>query len=93
LKNLFEVNLEELKNRSFEIIHAVEMLCEICEKPINVKEKPLRRIKVLDKAEYESLLNRATVHDRAEVDLENGKIWFYDHDFPGDAHPECLEKL
>jgi hypothetical protein len=93
LKNLLEANFEELKDRSFEIIHIVELLCEICEKPINVKEKSLRRIKVLDKAEYESLLNRASVHDRAEVDLENSKIWFYDHDFPGDAHPECLEKL
>jgi hypothetical protein len=92
-KNLFEAKLEELKDKSFEIIRAVEMLCEVCEKPMGVKERVLRRIRILSKEDYESLMNRAAVHDRAEVDLENSRIYFYDHDFPGDIHPECIEKL
>lgn len=93
MRNLFEVGLGELENQSFELIHKVEMLCEICRKPISVRERLLRKITISNKTEHERLLNRAAVHDRAEVDLESGKIWFYDHDFPGDIHPECLETM
>lgn len=92
-KNLFEAKLEELKDKSFEIVRVVEMLCEVCEKPMGVKEKVSRRIRILGKEDYESLMNRAEVHDRAEVDLESSRIYFYDHDFPGDIHSECIEKL
>lgn len=92
-KNLTEVKFEELKDKSFELIHVIEMLCEVCEKPLNQKEKLLKKIQILSREDYQSLLNRATVHDRVEVDIENTKIYFYDHDFPGDIHPECIEKL
>jgi hypothetical protein len=92
-KNLTEVKFEELKGKSFELIHLVEMLCEVCQKPLSTKERLLRKILIRSDEDYQNLLNRATVHDRAEVDLENGKIYFYDHDFPGDIHPECVEKL
>lgn len=92
-KSLFETRLEELKEKNFELVHVVEMLCEVCEKPMNTKEKSRKTIRILDKDDYERLLNKAAVHDRAEADVEDGKIWFYDHDFPGDMHPECLEKL
>ncbi len=92
-KSLSEVKFEELKGKSFEIIRVVEMLCEVCEKPLSTKEKFLRKIQILSGEDYQNLLNRATVHDRAEVDIEKGKIYFYDHDFPGDVHPECIEKL
>jgi hypothetical protein len=92
-KSLLETKFEELKGKSFELVHIVEMLCEICEKPITAKEKVLRKIEILSKDELEILLNKGSVHDRAEVDVENGKIWFYDHDFPGDVHPECLERM
>jgi hypothetical protein len=69
------------------------MLCEVCEKPLGTKEKFLRKIQILSGEDYQNLLNRAAVHDRAEVEVETGKIYFYDHDFPGDVHPECIEKL
>ena len=69
------------------------MLCEVCQKPLNTKEKLLRKVQISSLEDYQNLLNRATVHDRAEVDAEKGRIYFYDHDFPGDIHPECIEKL
>lgn len=92
-RGLSTVKFEELKDKSFELILVVEMLCEVCEKPLSVKEKFLRKIPISIKEDYENLLTRAAAHDRAEADVENGKIYFYDHDFPGDVHPECLEKL
>lgn len=92
-KSLSEAKFEELKGKNFEIILVVEMLCEVCEKPLGTKEKFLRKIQILSGEDYQNLLNRAAVHDRAEVEVETGKIYFYDHDFPGDVHPECIEKL
>jgi len=92
-KSLSEVKFEELKGKSFKLILVVEMLCEVCEKPLGKKEKLLRKIQILSRDDYQNLLNRAAVHDRVEVDVENGKIHFYDHDFPGDVHPKCIEKL
>lgn len=92
-KSLFETGFEELKEKIFESIHIVEMLCEVCGKPISVKEKSRGTTRILDRNDYGRLLNKGAIHDRAEVDLEKRKIWFYDHDFPGDIHPECLEKL
>ena len=92
-KSLSEVKFEELKGKSFELISIVEMLCEICQKPLDKREKSLRKIQILSKEDHQNLLNRATVHDRVEVDTENNKIYLYDHDFPGDVHPECIEKL
>jgi hypothetical protein len=92
-KNLSETKFEELKGKTFELIQAVEMLCEVCKKPISTKEKLLRKVQFSSKADLSNLLDRATAHDRAEVDVKNGRIYFYDHDFPGDIHPECIEKL
>jgi len=92
-KSLSEVKFEDLKGKSFEVIRVVEMLCEVCEKPLSVKEKFLRKIQISSEKDYRDLLNRAAVHDRVEIDVENGKIYLYDHDFPGDVHPECIEKL
>jgi len=87
------VKFEDLKGKSFELIRIVEMLCEVCEKPLSVKEKFLRKIQISSEKDYRDLLNRAAIHDRVEVDVENSKIYLYDHDFPGDIHPECIEKL
>jgi len=92
-KNLSEARFDELKGKNFEIIRIVEMLCEVCGKPLDTKEKSVRETAILSKEDFQNLLNRAAVHDRAEVDLEKGKIYFYDHDFPGDVHAECIEKL
>lgn len=60
---------------------------------MSTKEKLLRKVQFSSKADLLNLLDRAKAYDRAEVDIENGKIYFYDHDFPGDVHPECVEKL
>jgi hypothetical protein len=90
-KSLAQVKFEELEGKSFESIHVTEMLCEVCEKTLRTREKILKRIQILSREDYENLLNRATVHDKVEV--ENGKIYFCDHDFPGDVHPKCIEKL
>ena len=92
-KNLSETQFEELEGKTFELIRAVEMLCEVCKKPISTKEKLLRKVQFSSKADLSNLLDRAKAHDRADVDIENRKIYFYDHDFPGDIHPECIEKL
>ncbi len=92
-KSLSEARFEEMKDKGFELIRVVEMMCEVCEKPMSTREKLLRRIQILNKEDFESLLNRASVHDRAEVDFESSKVYFYDHDFPGDIHPACVEKL
>lgn len=92
-KNLSEVKFEEFKGKSFELVRVIEMLCEVCEKPLRLKEKLLTRTKISSFEDYQKLLDRAGVHDRVEVDIENEKIYFYDHDFPGDVHPDCIEKL
>lgn len=92
-RNLAEVTFEELRGSTFEVIRVVELLCEVCQKPLNVKEKFVRTIQLVGSVDYQNLLDRASVHDRAEIDAENGKIYFYDHDFPGDIHTECIEKL
>jgi hypothetical protein len=92
-KSLSEARFEELKDKTFELISVVEMLCEVCKKPLSTKQKSLRRIRFATNADLISLLDRARAHDRAEIDVENGKVYFYDHDFPGDVHPECIEKL
>jgi hypothetical protein len=92
-KRLSEVAFEEVKGKSFELVRVVEMMCEVCEKPMSTKEKTLRIVQILRKEDLEGLLNRASVHDRAEVDFEDNRVYFYDHDFPGDVHPACVEKL
>jgi len=92
-KSLSAAKFEELKDKRFEIIRIVELLCEVCGKPLGKKEQSLRKIQILNEENYRNLLERATVHDRSEVNFENNRIYFYDHDYPGDIHPECIEKL
>jgi hypothetical protein len=93
LKNLSEVKFDELKDKNFELISMVQMLCEVCQKPLGTKSKLLREIQISTKEDYINLLNRASIHDRVEINLEERRIYFYDHDFPGDIHPKCIEKL
>ena len=92
-KNLSEVPFDELKGKNFEIIRVVELLCEVCGKPLDTKQKSVRETAILSEESFRNLLNRAAMHDRAEVDTETGRIYFYDHDFPGDVHAECIAKL
>ncbi len=92
-KSLLETYFNEMKGRTFEIVTVTEMLCEVCQKPLSTKVKMGRSIKVETEEDYEKLIRRSAAHDRAEVDLQNCKIFFYDHDFPGDIHEKCLETL
>jgi len=87
------VKFEEMEKRTFEVTLITERLCEICDKPIDTKEKTLKTIHISDRRDYDNLLTRAKVYDRVEVDIENNKIYFYNHDYPGDVHPGCIEKL
>ena len=93
MKSLSEVKFEELEGNSFELVLIVEMLCELCKKPLYEMKKPLRRIHFSSIGDLQNLQNRARIHDRSEVDVENCRIFFYDHDFPGDVHRECIAKL
>jgi len=92
-KAMQTVKFEEMEKRTFEVTLITERLCEICDKPIDTKEKTLKTIHISDRRDYDNLLTRAKVYDRVEVDIENNKIYFYNHDYPGDVHPGCIEKL
>jgi hypothetical protein len=92
-KALQTVKFEEIEKKTFEATLITERLCEICDKTIDTKEKTLKIIHISDRRDYDNLLTRAKVYDRAEVDLEGNKIYFYNHDYPGDVHRGCLEKL
>jgi len=91
-KALQTVKFEEMEKRTFKVTLITERLCEICDKTIDTKEKTLKTIHISDRRDYDNLLTRAKVYDRAEVDIENSKIYFYNHDYPGDVHPSCIEK-
>lgn len=92
-KSLSEAKFDEMKDRSFDLYRVVEMMCEVCEKPMRANERLLRTVQIASKEDFERLLSRGATHDRAEIDIEGGKIYFYDHDFPGDVHAVCVEKL
>ena len=92
-KALQTVKFGEMEKRTFEVTLITERLCEICDGVIDTKEKTLKMIRISDSRDYDNLLTRAKVYDRAEVDIENNKIYFYNHDYPGDVHPSCIEKL
>ncbi len=87
------MKFEEMKNKTFEVRLITERLCEFCDGVIDTKERMLRTIQISDRQDYENLLMRSKAYDRAEVDLENTKIYFYAHDYPGDVHQSCVEKL
>ena len=84
---------EEMKGKTFTEIRVEEKLCEVCGKPLRTEEKTLKTIQISDYNGYSNLLTRQKAHDRVEVDLDENKIYLYHHDYPGDIHPECIEKL
>lgn len=90
---LLQVKFEEMKNKSFQVVLVVHKLCEFCDKPLHIEERTTRTIKISDLDDYNNLFVRARAHDRVEVNVESGKIYFYDHDYPGDAHPKCVENF
>ena len=87
------MEFEEMKDRTFTMIRVVEKLCEVCDKPIRTEEKALKTIQISDYDSYSNLLTRQRAHDRVEVDLEENKIYLYHHDYPGEIHADCIEKL
>ncbi len=91
-KALETVRLEEVQNRTFEVIRVVEKLCEFCDKPLGREEKVVKTIQISSYNDYRNLFTRAKAHDRVEVDPEENKIYLCDHDYPGDVHSSCVEK-
>jgi hypothetical protein len=92
-KALSAVSFDEMKGKTFTEIRVTEKLCEVCDKPIRAEEKILKAIEIADYDTYSNLFTRQRAHDRVEVDLEENKIYLYHHDYPGDVHPGCIEKL
>lgn len=87
------VEYEEMKDKTFTVIRVTEKLCEVCDKPIRTEEKTLKTIRISDYNSYSNLLTRQRAHDRVEIDLEENKIYLYHHDYPGEVHTACIEKL
>ena len=92
-KELQSVKFGEMENKTFEVTLVTERRCEICDRVIDTKEKMMRTIRISDRRDYDNLLMRVKVYDRAEADTENNKIYVYNHDYPGDVHPSCIENL
>jgi len=92
-KALGAVDFEEMKGKIFTEIRVTEKLCEVCDKPIRAEERVVKTIDISDYDSYSNLLTRQKAHDRVEVDLEENKIYLYHHDYPGEVHPGCIEKL
>jgi len=90
---LSTVEYEEMKGKTFIEIRVDEKLCEVCDKPLRTQEEVLKTLQITDYNSYSNLLTRQRAHDRVEVDLEENKIYLYHHDYPGDIHPACIEKL
>jgi len=92
-KALHTVKFNEMEKKTFEVTLITERLCEICDRVIDTKEKVMKTIHISDRRDYDNLLIRAKLYDRAEMDTENNKIYFYIHDYPGNVHPSCIESL
>ena len=90
---LSSVEFEEMKDKTFTEIRVDEKLCEVCDRPLRTEEKTLKTVQITDYDSYSNLLTRQRAHDRVEVDLEENKIYVYHHDYPGEVHPSCIEKL
>ncbi|MFB0501578.1 MAG: hypothetical protein ACETVP_03835 [Candidatus Bathyarchaeia archaeon] len=91
-KALQIVRFKEMENKTFAVMQVIEKLCEFCEKPLSREEREVRTIQISSHDDYGNLLIKARAHDRVEVDLEEKRIYLYDHDYPGDVHPSCVEK-
>jgi len=91
-KALQTVKSKEMENKTFVVVQVTEKLCEFCEKPLSKEEREVTTIQISNRDDYRNLLIKARAHDRVEVDLEESRIYLYDHDYPGDVHPSCVEK-
>lgn len=85
------MKFHEMKDKTFKVIQVIENLCELCGKPLYEKEGKVKTVQISSHNDYSNLLLRARAHDRVEVDSEKNEIYLYDHDYPGDVHPNCIE--
>mgnify|MGYP001036736980 CR=1 FL=1 len=93
LKRALEtVKFEEMRNKTFEVVRVVEKLCELCGKPLYTEERRVKAIQISSYKDYDNLMIRARAHDSVNVDLERNEIYLFDHDYPGDIHPACIEE-
>jgi len=90
---LSTVEYDEVKGKTLTEIRVDEKLCEVCDKPLRTEEKALKTVQITDYNSYSNLLTRQRAHDRVEIDVEENKIYVYHHDYPGEIHPACIEKL
>ena len=92
-KALSTVEYAEMEGKIFTEIRVEEKLCEVCSKPLRTVEKKLKTVQISNYNDFSNLLTQKRAHDRVEVDLEVNKIYVYHHDYPGEVHPSCIEKL
>ena len=90
--NIRETSFPQMKGRTFEIVNVLDNLCEFCRQPVSTDETRGKAITVSSYSDHHSLLARAAAHDRVEVDLEDSRIYIFDHAFPCVFHPECLNR-
>jgi hypothetical protein len=90
--NIRETSFSQMKGRTFEMVKLVDNLCEFCGQPVSIDEVKTGIITISTFNDHHSLLSRAAAHDRVEVDLEENRIYLFDHTFPCIFHDECLKR-
>jgi len=90
--NVRDTTFPQVKGRTLEIVQIVENLCEFCRQAVSSDEARGKVIMISTFSDHHSLVARAAAHDRVEVDLEENRIYVYDHAYPCVFHPECLKK-
>jgi len=90
--NVRETSLAQMKGRAFEMVQVTDNLCEFCRQPVSRDEAKGKVITISTYNDHHSLVARAAAHDRVEVDLEENRIYVFDHAYPCVFHPECLTR-
>jgi hypothetical protein len=90
--NIRETSFAQMKGRTFQIVQVTDNLCEFCRQPVSVDEAGGRLFTISTFSDHHSLLARAAAHDRVEVDLEENRIYVFDHAYPCVFHPGCLRR-
>jgi len=81
-----------MKGRTLETVQVIDNLCEFCRKPVSVEESRGKVTTISTFNDHHSLVARAAAHDRVEVDLDENRIYVYDHRYPCVFHAECLKR-
>lgn len=90
--NVRDTTFAQMKGRILDMIQITENLCEFCRQPVSSDEVRGRVIMISTFDDHHSLVSRAAAHDRVEVDIEENRVYVYDHAFPCVFHAECLKK-